>query len=83
MHGCGEWESETVSVSLDAFLKSLEYLHSISKQKYSILEPNEETITDPNELEKIEKRLGELSGNDDFWETFFAQCNECLSEIGS
>ena len=83
MHGCGEWESETVSVSLPAFLKSLDYLQSLSKQKYAILEPNEETITDPNELEKIEKRLAELSGNDDFWEAFFEQYNEWLGESDS
>ena len=83
MHGMGEWSAELVSTSLTSFLEVLDYLNSISKQKFARIDPDENTITDPKELAAIKKKLQEISGEKYYWKIFIEQHQEWVEEFGS
>ncbi len=83
MHGMGSWSPELVATSLDSFLEVLVYLKSISNQDFSRIDPDESTITDENELQEIEKKLGSLSGEKDYWQNFIEQHQQWAEEFGS
>lgn len=83
MHGMGEWSAELVSTSLSSFLEALAYLNSISKQDHAQIDPDENTITDPEELSAIETKLHEISGEKYYWQNFIEQHQEWVEEFGS
>jgi hypothetical protein len=83
MHGMGEWDAELVSTSLTSFLEVLAYLDSVSKQDFARIDPDESTITDPEELAAIEKKLQEISGEKYYWQNFIEQHQEWVEEFGS
>ncbi len=72
MHGMGQWKPNVVSESLAGFLAALEFLSTAAKQDEELMEPNEHTISEPDQLAEIEARLIELCGEASaaFWENF-------------
>ena len=83
MHGIGEWRAELVSTSLFSFIEVLSYLSDVSKQDFAQIDPDENTITDPEELATIKSKLQELSGEKYYWENFIQQHQDWVEEFGS
>ena len=83
MHGMGQWDAERISTSLSAFLEVLLFLNSISRQDFVRIAPDDDTIINPKELATIEKKLCEISGEEDYWKNFIEQHQEWVDEFGS
>lgn len=80
MHGIGTWEPMEVAASFDGFLRSLEFLQITGSQQQVLIEPDEKTITETKQLDRIQEKLIELSGNDEFWSLFMEQYIEWIEE---
>lgn len=83
MHGMGKWSPELVCNSLTSFIEVLSYLNSISEQDFARIDPDDNTITDPEELSTIEKKLCDISGEKYYWQNFIEQHQEWIEEFGS
>lgn len=83
MHGMGTWEPELVSNSLKSFIEALQYLKSLTNQTYSLIDPDDDTITDEEKLNSIQEKIVRICGADEFWESFFKQYIEWVEEFGS
>tara|TARA_R110002167_G_C12455313_1_gene632188 strand:+ start:250 stop:765 length:516 start_codon:yes stop_codon:yes gene_type:complete len=80
MHGEGEWCPELVSPNLTSFMASLNFLASTTKEKCSRINPNENTITDLNELSNLKNKLNELNKDSSFWSNFIEYHLEWIEE---
>ncbi|WP_051333326.1 hypothetical protein [Aliagarivorans marinus] len=80
MHGMGLWIPERVAKSLESFLAALEYLYSLGEQEHARISPDSKTITDLSELRRIGKRLVDITGEQEYWESFLVQYQDWLSD---
>ena len=83
MHGVGSWDAELVSTSLESFLETLKYIKDISNQDSARIDPDENTIKDPNTLAEIEERLCSISGVKEYWQGLIEQHQAWINEFGS
>lgn len=82
MHGQGEWSPVLVSSSLHDFIASLKFIKDKSNQSEELIEPNDSTITDEDELDEIKSHLVSLCGNesDEFWDMIIEQHQDWILE---
>ena len=82
MHGQGSWDPDLVSKSLEAFFSSIQFLQEKSGQDAELIDPDENTISDEDELEKIKEHILSLCGEDAdfFWDCFFEQHEDWIIE---
>lgn len=82
MHGTGRWDPDQVSDTFAGFLSSLQFLQDKCNQDSDLLDPDENTIRDEEELEAIHRHILSLcsEGSAFFWECFFEQHQEWLAE---
>ena len=82
MHGAGAWNPNKVSGSLQNFLECLRYLKSVSPVDDLRITPDESTITDEEELTKMENKLTKICGESYFWSYFFKNHKQWLEDCG-
>lgn len=82
MHGAGAWPPEQISPGLENFLRSLEHLSKRSHESVSRMIPSEDTVTDRNELRKIELELTAINMGGEFWKNFIERHIEWLEDSG-
>ena len=83
MHGTGSWQAVLVSSSMSTFISALKYLVEICKQKFAQIYPDNTTITAPEKLQEIERRLLEISGEKIYWPDFITEHRNWLASANS
>lgn len=63
-------------------LRSLEHLSKRSHESVSRMLPSEDTVTDRNELRKIELELTAINMGGEFWKNFIERHIEWLEDSG-
>jgi hypothetical protein len=80
MHGVGEWIPNLVSPAVQNFLSCLEHLQAKSGQDYSLIEPDDSTLTERDRIKDLKEEMNRLNGEEEFWEAFFERHVEWLEE---
>ncbi|NQY65210.1 MAG: hypothetical protein HRT38_16105 [Alteromonadaceae bacterium] len=76
----GPWLPELVATSLEGFLSSLVELTRGRQQRAPQFVPDDSSITDEETLEQLAEKLTKLSGDDQFWQTFFVNYVDWLED---
>ena len=80
VYGEGIWESTQVATSLTAFLQCLSLLGKNARQQGPQFVPDENSLTDTQQLTDLQQEMITLSGCENFWRLFFDCYLDWLSD---